>query len=266
MGNPLNHKARKRFGQHFLQDQAVIHRIVNSLTLLPGERCVEIGPGRGAITGALLQATGRLDVIELDRDLIEPLRKRYADLGELNIYDCDALQFDFNLLGDAATPIRIVGNLPYNISTPLLFHLLEQSQCTRDMHFLLQREVVERMAASPGSKRYGRLSVMLQIQCEVTPLFNIAPTAFSPAPKVDSTFVRLVPFTELPFQVKDSSFFKKMVTQAFSLRRKILRNSLGALIDTSQMEMIGVDPGVRAEQLAPRDFVNLANIACNNTK
>lgn len=258
-------RARRRFGQHFLKDQAVIQHIISSLTPLPGERIVEIGPGKGAITGELLKITGRLDVIELDRDLIEPLKQRYADLGELHVYNCDALTFDFNLLGSAENPIRIVGNLPYNISTPLLFHLLKQSHCTRDMHFMLQKEVVDRMAATPGSKHYGRLSVMLQIQCVVTPLFTIASNAFSPAPKVNSTFVRLVPFEILPFEIRDPSLFKKLVSQAFSLRRKMLRNSLGELIKTSQMEKVGVDPRLRAEQLQPRDFVNLANMACNNS-
>lgn len=261
----MAHRARRRFGQHFLKDSAVIHRIVSSLTLLPGERLVEIGPGKGAITGELLKTIGKLDVIELDRDLITPLKQRYADLGELQIHSCDALRFDFNLLGSGEKPIRIVGNLPYNISTPLLFHLLEQSRCIQDMHLMLQKEVVDRMAANPGSKHYGRLSVMLQIQCEITPLFNIAPKAFSPAPKVDSTFVRLVPFNELPFAIKDPRLFRKLVAQAFSLRRKMLRNSLGTLIETWQMEKIGVDPRLRAEQLEPKDFVNLANIACNHT-
>lgn len=260
----MEHRARRRFGQHFLKDSGVIHRIISSLTPLQEERFVEIGPGKGAITEKLLRSTGVLDVIELDRDLIEPLRDRCAGLGELHIYNSDALRFDFNRLGSVERPIRIVGNLPYNISTPLLFHLLDQSRCIQDMHLMLQKEVVDRMAAVPGSKRYGRLSVMLQIQCDVMPLFNIDPKAFSPVPKVDSTFVRLVPFDELPFEIRDLSFFKKLVTQAFSLRRKMLRNSLGELVGPSQIEEIGVDPKSRAEQLAPVDFVNLANIACNN--
>ncbi|HHO69611.1 MAG TPA: 16S rRNA (adenine(1518)-N(6)/adenine(1519)-N(6))-dimethyltransferase RsmA, partial [Gammaproteobacteria bacterium] len=193
----MTHRARKRFGQNFLHDPAVIQRIVAAVAPAPGQHLVEIGPGQGAITRPLLAACGELDVVELDRDLIEPLARRLADVGTLRIHNADALRFDFcGLAGDAG--LRVVGNLPYNISTPLLFHLLAQAGCIEDMHFMLQKEVVARMAAAPGGGDYGRLSVMIQYHCEVTPLFGIGPGAFRPAPKVESAFVRLVPHPRPP--------------------------------------------------------------------
>ena len=194
----MSHKARKRFGQNFLHDPGIIRRIVSSINPRPGDRLVEIGPGQGAITRELLQAAGHLDAIELDRDLIAPLAQSCGELGQLQIHCADALKFDFRGLADKGHKLRVVGNLPYNISTPLLFHLLEQADCIEDMHFMLQKEVVDRMAAQPGGKAYGKLSVMLQVQCEITPLFIIGPGAFKPAPKVDSALVRLQPHREPP--------------------------------------------------------------------
>ena len=255
----MTHRPRKRFGQNFLHDPGVIRRIVSSIAPRPGDRLVEIGPGRGAITAALLKAAGRLEVIELDRDLIEPLAQTCAGLGELEIHCTDALKFDFRRLADGAHPLRVVGNLPYNISTPLLFHLLEQSDCIEDMHFMLQKEVVERMGARPGSKRYGRLSVMLQARCEITPLFDIGPGAFRPAPRVDSAFVRLCPYREAPVQIDDQALFERLVSQAFAQRRKTLRNSLRELVDAEGMRALGIDPGLRAEALGLAEFAALAN-------
>jgi 16S rRNA (adenine1518-N6/adenine1519-N6)-dimethyltransferase len=254
----LSHRPRKRFGQNFLHDPAVIGRIVAAINPSSRELLVEIGPGQGAITVPLLQQAGRLAVVELDRDLIGPLQSRCADLGELAIYNADALRFDFcAIAGDSQ--LRIVGNLPYNISTPLLFHLLAQHRCIRDMHFMLQKEVVERMAAIPGSRQYGRLTVMLQYRCNVTHLFNIGPGAFSPPPKVESAFVRLVPHAKPPVEVNNELVFEQLVRQAFSQRRKTLRNTLRDLLAADAISALGIDPGARAETLAISDFAALAN-------
>jgi len=253
------HRARKRFGQNFLHDPGVIRRIIQSIAPQPGQRIVEIGPGQGAITKQLLQITGELDAVELDRDLLEPLARTCGSLGELRIHSADALKFDFCQLATPDQRLRVVGNLPYNISTPLLFHLLEQSACIEDMHFMLQKEVVERMAAEPGSKAYGRLSVMLQVACEIIPLFDIGPGAFKPAPKVDSAFVRLQPYRQPLVQIDDRAIFAQLVTQAFAQRRKTLRNNLRDLVSDKTMEEMGIDPGLRAERLGLEQFAALAN-------
>ncbi len=258
----MTHRARKRFGQNFLHDPGIIQRIVNSIAPRPDEHLVEIGPGQGAITRELLRATGNMDAVELDRDLITPLAEMCAPLGELRIHNADVLKFDLCSLVPPEAQLRVVGNLPYNISTPILFHLLERSLCIRDMHFMLQKEVVERMGASPGNKQYGRLSIMLQAQCQVTPLFEIGPGAFKPAPKVDSAFVRLEPYTTPRVEIEDQRYFSQMVAQAFSQRRKTLRNSLRKLVHVETMEQLGIDPGLRAEQLDVETFARLANTAC----
>ncbi len=258
----MNHRPRKRFGQNFLHDPAVIGRIVSAINPSINEQLVEIGPGQGAITIPLLQQAGRLAVVELDRDLIGPLQARCAGLGELTLYNADALRFDFcALAGESA--LRIVGNLPYNISTPLLFHLLAQHRCIRDMHFMLQKEVVERMAASPGTRQYGRLSVMLQYRCEVIPLFNINPGAFSPPPKVDSAFVRLLPYPRPPVQINDETVFEQLVRQAFAQRRKTLRNALRGMLEAEEISALGIDPVARAETLTVSEFAALANRAAS---
>jgi 16S rRNA (adenine1518-N6/adenine1519-N6)-dimethyltransferase len=258
----MQHKARKRFGQNFLHDTGVIRRIVSSIAPRPDQHLVEIGPGRGALTRELLTVLGRLDAVELDRDLIDPLQASCASLGDLRIYSGDALRFDFCQLAQPGERLRLVGNLPYNISTPLLFHLLEQSQCIDDMHFMLQKEVVQRMAAGPGGKEYGRLSVMLQVRCEVFPLFDIGPGAFTPAPKVTSSLVRLRPLREPRFDIADPQLFARLVNQAFSQRRKTLRNSLRELLGPEQILALGLNPGERAERLPLEAFVALANAAC----
>ena len=254
----MSHRPRKRFGQNFLHDPAVIGRIVAAISPAAGEHLVEIGPGQGAITVPLLQQASRLSVVELDRDLVGPLQARCAGMGDLTVYNTDALRFDFcNIAGGAR--LRVIGNLPYNISTPLLFHLLAQHQCIRDMHFMLQKEVVERMAATPGSRQYGRLSVMLQYRCEVIHLFNIGPGAFSPPPKVESAFVRLVPYASPPVQVNDEVVFERLVRQAFSQRRKTLRNTLRDLLAAETISALGIAPTARAETLTISDFAALAN-------
>ena len=257
----MNHRPRKRFGQNFLNDQGVIARIVASIAPAPGDRLIEIGPGRGAITVPLLEAAGQLDAIELDRDLIPLLTDACRGAGELNIHSADALKFDFSTVGTPSNKLRVVGNLPYNISTPLLFHLLDYRAVIEDMHFMLQKEVVDRMAARPGNKTYGRLSVMLQVLCDVTPLFDIGPEAFKPPPKVRSSFVRLVPSEHPLYGAVDPALFERIVTAAFSQRRKTLRNSLGKLLGVSVIESAGVDPGQRPEQLPPESFIRLATLA-----
>jgi len=261
MGNSLNHRPRKRFGQNFLHDPAIIQRIVQVIDPKPGDNLVEIGPGQGAITQLLLQRVKRMHAVELDRDLVGPLATLCKPLGELRIHNSDALKYDFTQLVEPGRPLRVVGNLPYNISTPLLFHLLDQSEQILDMHFMLQKEVVERMAALHGSKTYGRLSVMLQARAQVTSLFNIGPGAFNPPPKVDSAFVRLQPCHPPPYEIDDWELFSRTVSQAFSQRRKTLRNSLKQSLSSATIEAAGIDPGIRVEQLSVADFVTLANAA-----
>ncbi len=259
----MNHRPRKRFGQNFLHDPGVIQRIIQAIAPRPGDNLVEIGPGQGAITTELLPLLGRMHAIELDRDLIGPLAQRCASLGELILHSTDALKFDFATLAEPERPLRVVGNLPYNISTPLLFHLLDQASHIKDMHFMLQKEVVERMAADPGSKSYGRLTVMLQARAQVTSLFHIGPGAFNPPPKVDSAFVRLQPWKSPPYHIDDWEVFGRVVAQAFSQRRKTLRNSLRQLLDEGTIIAAGLEPGGRPEQLSVADFAALSNLVAS---
>ncbi|MCA1806173.1 MAG: 16S rRNA (adenine(1518)-N(6)/adenine(1519)-N(6))-dimethyltransferase RsmA [Xanthomonadaceae bacterium] len=257
----MNHQPRKRFGQNFLHDPQVIQRIVSCIAPRPDQSLIEIGPGQGAITLPLLQAAGRLTVVELDRDLVGPLAERCRNVGELHILNQDALKLDFCALAPSgpSAALRIVGNLPYNISTPILFHLLKQAPCIRDMHFMLQKEVVERMAAAPGTEAYGRLSVMIQYRCRVEPLFHIGPGAFRPAPRVDSAFVRLLPLEQPAVQVRDEARFAEVVQRAFAQRRKTLRNALKGLLDETGFAAAGVDPGARGETLSLEQFAALSN-------
>lgn len=253
------HQPRKRFGQNFLHDPETIRRILAAIRPCPGERLVEIGPGQGAITRGLLEQAGALDAIELDRDLIEPLRQRLGGLGELRIHNTDALRFDLCSLAHIPASLRLIGNLPYNISTPLLFRFLDQADCIQDMHLMLQREVVERIAADPGTKDYGRLSVMVQTWCEAECLFRIGPGAFTPPPKVESAFLRLRPRRPLSNPPTDRAGHARLVAAAFSQRRKTLRNSLAGLADVATFAAAGIDPRLRAENLHVEDFIRLAN-------
>ena len=250
---------KKSLGQHFLADRHYIDRIVHAVDPKPGQRLVEIGPGQGAITLPLLRRHGELTVIEFDRDLIAPLTDAAAPLGQLTIINRDVLAVDFTALA-AGTPIRLVGNLPYNISSPILFHALDHAAAIADMHFMLQKEVVDRMAAGPGSKVYGRLSVMLQAWCEVTSLFVVPPGAFRPPPKVDSAVARLVPRAPAEVGIKDRKRFADVVRAAFGQRRKTLRNALSGVCDARHFEATGVRPDARAEQLEVADFIHLANV------
>ena len=255
------HKARKRFGQNFLCDDNIISRIVDAINPQADDNMVEIGPGQAALTRLLLERLDALDVIEIDRDLVarlEPLREQYPGL---TIHSADALRFDFRPLQKSADKkLRVIGNLPYNISTPLLFHLLDQLDVIEDMHFMLQKEVVERMAALPGGGDFGRLSIMVQYRCQVDNLFIVPPTAFSPQPKIDSAIVRLTPHAELPHPANDEKYFAHIVSHAFTQRRKTLRKSLKSYIAAEKMEAIGIDPMRRPETLSVAEFVALANI------
>jgi 16S rRNA (adenine1518-N6/adenine1519-N6)-dimethyltransferase len=254
------HVARKRFGQNFLHDTNVIARIVRAVSPQPGDALVEIGPGMGALTGPLLDACGDMDVVELDRDLIPRLAESLGARGTLRIHAADALRFDFAALAaERGKPLRVVGNLPYNISTPLIFHLLDAAAHVRDMHFMLQKEVVERMAAAPGSGDYGKLSVLLQYRCRVESLFIVPPGCFTPRPKVDSAIVRLVPWEAPPVSVRREALLVQVVTAAFAQRRKTLRNTLREVLPVEAMASCGVDPGARAETLALEDFARLAD-------
>ena len=256
------HRHKKQLGQHFLSSPGVVEKIIRAINPKPGEFIVEIGPGAGALSFPLLRAHGELTVIEFDRDLIEPLAIEGGKHGRLTIVHRDVLQVDFSKLGhghDIEGPLRLVGNLPYNISTPILFHVMEHAEAVRDMHFMLQKEVVDRMAAEPGSKVYGRLSVMLQAVCHVTPLFDVPPGAFTPPPKVDSAVVRLVPRPPGELGIRDAAHFARVVAAAFSQRRKTLRNALSALCEAEAIRAAGIDPGARAEQVPVQGFVTLAN-------
>lgn len=255
----FEHQARKRFGQNFLVDEQVIQGIVRAIAPKAGDSLVEIGPGQGAITELLLATCPRLQVVELDRDLIPLLRQKFARFPDLVIHEADALAFDFSGLAPTGS-LRVVGNLPYNISTPLLFHLLSYEGLIRDMHFMLQKEVVDRMAAEPGGKDYGRLSIMCQYHCAVEPLFDVGPQCFRPAPKVDSAIVRLIPHLRRPWVAADPALLDTLVKTAFQQRRKTLRNALRQwLPDTAALAVLGIDPQQRPENLEVRDYVNLAN-------
>lgn len=262
MANDLkqsSHQPRKRFGQHFLKDPYIVQQLVTAIHPKVGEHLVEIGPGMGVLTEALLPSVGQMDAVELDRDIIPKLEKHCLPLGKLRIHSADALKFDFCSLRDNEEMLRIVGNLPYNISTPLMFHLLEQAACIRDMHFMLQKEVVDRLAARPNSKDYGRLSVMMQYFCQVESLFHVPPDAFSPPPKVDSAVVRLIPYTKPPVEVLNQADFEKIIATAFGHRRKTLHNNLKGLLTDEQIQSAGVEPDKRAETLDLKDFAKLAN-------
>ena len=262
------HIARKRFGQNFLHDQAVIANILACLQIKPGEHWVEIGPGQGALTVPLLEKRTKLDVVELDRDLVGLLKLKFKDKltenGQLSIHSADALKFDYSSLVKQAEKLRIVGNLPYNISTPLLFHLLENTTCITDMHFMLQKEVVDRICAVPGSKKYGRLSVMMQYQCVPECLFEVYPESFDPVPQVLSAIIRLSPHAAPPVLVKDKALFNTVVTQAFSQRRKTLRNSLKKLLGEQAFVDLNIDPSARAETLSLHQFAELSNCLSDN--
>jgi 16S rRNA (adenine1518-N6/adenine1519-N6)-dimethyltransferase len=256
----MKHVAKKRFGQNFLTDQGVINSLVEAIAPQAADLMVEIGPGLGALTKPLLQKLQQLHVVEVDRDIIAWMQAEYAKpayaQSHIRIHNADALKFDFSSLGQG---LRVTGNLPYNISTPILFHLLAHVSLITDMHFMLQKEVVERMVAQPSTPAYGRLSVMLQYHLQMDYLITVPPGAFEPAPKVESAFVRCVPHATLPFIAKDEAVFAKVVLAAFSQRRKTLRNTLKGLLADEGFSALNIDSQQRAENLSVADFVAIAN-------
>jgi 16S rRNA (adenine1518-N6/adenine1519-N6)-dimethyltransferase len=253
----VKHKPRKRFGQNFLHDQQVINQIISCIAPQPTDLLVEIGPGQAALTRPLLASGAELHLIEIDRDLVSRLQKQFSEINNITIHACDALKANLpEITGNR--PFRLIGNLPYNISTPLIFHILQWHEQVVDMHFMLQKEVVDRMAADPGSRTYGRLSVMTQFRCKITPLFDVLPESFTPVPRVCSSIVRLQPLKEPPVDAGSFENFKQVVSAAFSKRRKTLRNSLRDHLSADQILAAGIDPGQRAEQLSLSQFAALA--------
>lgn len=250
-------KARKRFGQNFLQDELVIADIIAAIDPESDQHVVEIGPGHGALTEHLVPAVRRLDAIELDRDLVPLLKAKFAMHETFNIHEANALTFDYTSLVTQKEQLRVIGNLPYNITTPLLFYLLTQSKCISDMCFMLQLEVVERICAQPGSKSYGRLSIMMQYQCEVAQLFTVPPDAFEPRPKVDSAIIYLKPRSRLPGGTMPISALNQVVTQAFSQRRKTISNTLKNIMSLSVLEQLGIDLKQRPETISLEQYVQI---------
>lgn len=256
------HRARKRFGQNFLTDPNIIRKIVDAIRPQVGETMVEIGPGLGAMTAPIVERLGHLNVVEIDRDLIARLKQNYPP-EQLSIHEGDALAFDFSTLGP---DLRVVGNLPYNISTPLLFHLADFADGVRDMHFMLQKEVVMRMVAEPDTPDYGRLSVMLQVRFAMARLFDVPPGAFRPEPKVTSSIVRMLPLPADRLRPQDEALFARVVAAAFGQRRKTLRNTLREFLDSEDFDVLGIDPGQRGEKLTVEQFVAMANHAAEKSR
>lgn len=248
-------KPRKRFGQHFLKDQQYLRNFAAAIAPQPNDHLVEIGPGRGALTDFLIGTTQQLDIIEIDRDLVPQLVKKYGDRA--TIHEADVLSVDFHRLANKEK-LRVVGNLPYNISTPLLFHLFEQLDVIQDMHFLLQKEVVDRLSAKTGTHDYGRLSVMTQFYCQTYALNRVPPEAFDPPPKVESAFVRLVPHTS-PLSVNSFEQFKSVVREAFNHRRKTLSNSLKGIITADAIQQLDIDPKKRPQELSVEEYIRISN-------
>ena len=258
---PSSHKHKKQFGQNFLNNGRIIDQIVASIRPRVDDHMVEIGPGEAALTAPLIDIVQKLDIIEIDNDLIGPLKIKFAVKPAFNLHHTDALKFDYaTLLSESETELRVVGNLPYNISSPLMFHLLKYADKITDMHFMLQKEVVDRLTAAPGIKAYGRLSVMIQYACETEYLFTVGPENFTPPPKVDSAIVRLMPYKKKPFVADNEKAFSDIVRQAFSQKRKTLRNTLKGWLDEAQIESCGIKPSVRAETIPVEGFVKLANL------
>lgn len=254
-----NHQAKKHFGQNFLVDERIIHDIIAGIGPEPGDHIVEIGPGLGALTRPLLRRLNHLDVVEIDRDIIARLQSSYAQEianSKLTIHAGDALKFDFSKL---AGPLRVVGNLPYNVSTPLLFHFAEYAPCIKDMHLMLQKEVVERMTAGPSTPEYGRLSVMLQYRFRMEKLLDVPPESFRPVPKVNSAVIRVVPLPISEVTVQSENWYAQLVRIGFAKRRKTLRNALKEYLSEQDFQALGIDAWQRAEDLGVAEFAKLAN-------
>lgn len=256
----MEHRPRKRFGQNFLQNQPIINDILRAFNPQPTDQVVEIGPGLGALTKPLLTILNTLIAIEIDTDLHAHLEEIPQSTGRLQLINADALKVDYGQLGKH---LRIIGNLPYNISTPLLLYLLSYTAHIDDMYFMLQKEVVERLVSSPGSKTYGRLSIIVQYQCEVEQLFTVPPSAFYPQPKVESAIVRLIPYQVSPYPVVEFTALERLIACAFSMRRKTLANNLKSLLKSSDLAALGIDPGLRPEQISITDYVHIAKFITN---
>ncbi|MGL6028354.1 MAG: 16S rRNA (adenine(1518)-N(6)/adenine(1519)-N(6))-dimethyltransferase RsmA [Legionella sp.] len=256
----MKHNPRKRFGQNFLQNQHIITDIIQAINPQAADNILEIGPGLGAITQPLLRRVERMTAVEIDRDLHQYLSQLPIAQGKLHLISADALTIDYSQFG---SNLRIVGNLPYNISTPLLIHLLRYAASIKDMYFMLQKEVVDRMAAGPGSKAYGRLSVMLQYHCEVDHLFDVPPEAFDPQPKVDSAIVRLIPHRESPYEAIDVEQLQHIVASSFAMRRKTLANNLKGIVSLAQLTDLGIDGSKRPEQISVKEYIQLAKFVSN---
>lgn len=255
----LGHTARKRFGQNFLTDESVISRIVGAISPDNDHVMVEIGPGLGALTEPVAESIDNLTVVELDRDLVERLQVHPILKDKLTIHQGDALQFDFSQLKQDGKKMKVFGNLPYNISTPLMFHLFEFAEFIETMHFMLQKEVVLRLSASPGSKAYGRLTVMAQYFCQVVPVLEVPPGCFTPPPKVDSAVVRLLPYAEKPYPCEDVNVLRHLCTTAFNMRRKTLRNNLKGMLNDDDFATLNIDATLRPEQISVQQYVAMAN-------
>ncbi|WP_418357402.1 MULTISPECIES: 16S rRNA (adenine(1518)-N(6)/adenine(1519)-N(6))-dimethyltransferase RsmA [Shewanella] len=262
----LGHTARKRFGQNFLTDEGVISSIVGAIAPDNDHVMIEIGPGLGALTEPVADTIDNLTVVELDRDLVERLQQHPILKDKLTIHQGDALQFDFSTLQQPGKKMKVFGNLPYNISTPLMFHLFEFAEQIETMHFMLQKEVVLRLSASPGSKAYGRLTVMAQYFCQVVPVLEVPPHCFTPPPKVDSAVVRLLPYEVKPWPCKDVSVLRHLCSAAFSMRRKTLRNNLKAMLSDDDFASLNIDSSMRPEQISVPQYVAMANLLCDNKK
>ena len=266
-GRPSSHKHKKQFGQNFLNNGRIIDQIIASIRPKPSDHMVEIGPGQAALTRPLIDRVKKLDIIEIDNDLIAPLKIQFASKPAFHLHHTDALKFEYaSLLGEGESSLRVVGNLPYNISSPLMFHLLTYAPYIEDMHFMLQKEVVDRITANPGIKAYGRLSVMLQYACETEYLFTVGPENFTPPPKVESAIVRLIPHKTKPFIAQDEKTFSDIVRQSFSQKRKTLRNNLKGWLSSEQIEQCDIDPSVRAETIPIEGFVKLSNLYFQQNK
>ncbi len=254
----MHHRPRKRFGQNFLRDDSIIESIARAISPAKGDHLVEIGPGEGSLTQALITTGCQLDAIELDRDLRTKLLSSFSTYPGFTLHSADALKFNFASLISQPHPLRIVGNLPYNISTPLIFRLLDEAKIIVDMHFMLQLEVADRLAAQPGTRDWGRLSIMAQFRCQIEKLFEVPPHAFYPPPKVQSAVVRLTPHASPQFPETDVKKISEVVTQAFSQRRKTLRNNFKGIMADADFEQIGINPACRAEALSIADFVAIS--------
>ena len=265
LANGRPHYARKRFGQNFLHDENVIRKIVDAISAVEGDHLLEIGPGLGALTKELAKTGATIHCVELDADLAKSLRTEFQEYDSIKIIEGDALKFDLSSIATEKRPLRVIGNLPYNISTPIIFHLLKNSELIRDMTFMLQLEVIQRMISKVGKRNYGRLSLMVQYYCEVEHLFNVASSAFSPKPKVVSALARLKPHSSTSIRAKDSDCLQTVIRTAFNQRRKTLRNSLKTIIPEALLDQIAINKNQRPQDITLNEYVEISNAVCNHT-